>query len=179
MNTHQLRRVLVLDLDGTVRRSKRAATTKSGNDFISGPDDVELFHDAEDVIWEYKREHDALVVGVTNQGGVAHGFKTPAMCDAEVDATLRLFRRDPFTVVKTAYCDDRGKVEPWRHRSLLRKPGYGMLVLCEVELWELGVIVDWGNSLMVGDREDDKGCADSADIAFRWAHDFFGRPEPR
>jgi len=161
---------LCLDLDGTVRRSK------SGG-FISGPDDVELFPGVEAMIWRY-RDDGFLIFGITNQGGVAHGHKTELTNDAEIDATVRAFKRNPFHMIKSCYHDARGTVEPYCHRSLLRKPGYGMLALCEVEAFAQGFIIDWDMSIFVGDRPEDEECARSAGVEFRWAQEFFGR-EPR
>ena len=50
-----------------------------------------------------------------------------------------------------------------------------MLVLCEVEAQDLGYIVDWDNSIFVGDRDDDEFCALNAGIEFISAEDFFER----
>ncbi len=157
---------LCLDLDGTIRYSK------SGK-FISGPDDIALFEGVEEKIWQY-RHNGYLIFGITNQGGVAYGLKTPADNMAEIDATIALFNKNPFHIIKESYHHPNGKVEPYNHRSLLRKPDIGMLVLCEVEAWDKGYIVDWDNSLFVGDRPEDQACAEKAGIAFQWADTFFG-----
>ncbi len=161
---------LCLDLDGTVRYS-------ANGEFINSPDDVRLYPDVETRLWEY-RQRGYLVFGISNQGGVAHGLKTPQGNDAEIEAMFSLFERNPFHIVKCCYHDPRGKVAPWSHRSLLRKPGYGMLALCEVEAFQGGYIVDWNNSLMVGDRDEDRAMAENAQIDFKWAWEFFGREQP-
>lgn len=162
---------LCLDLDGTVR------TSASGVEFIDGPDDVVLFDDVEEKIWEY-RNKGFLIFGISNQAGVAFGYKTPADIQAELDSTLALFERDPFHIVKACYHHQGGDVEPYCHRSLLRKPDVGMLALCEVDAWNAGYIVDWGESLFVGDRPEDRECAGRAGIKFVWAWKFFGRTPP-
>lgn len=159
--------VLCLDLDGTVRYSK------SGK-FINGPEDIALFEGAEVKIWEY-RNNGYLIFGITNQGGVAYGYKTPKDNEAELDAMLALFNKDPFHIIKACYHHEQGTVEPYRHRSLLRKPDIGMLALCEVEAFEAGYIVDWENSIFVGDRPEDEQCARNAKIAFEWSDIFFER----
>jgi D-glycero-D-manno-heptose 1,7-bisphosphate phosphatase len=69
-------------------------------------------------------------------------------------------------------------VVPYNYRSLLRKPDIGMLALMEYELFDEGYIVDWDNSLFVGDRPEDQECAKRAGLSFHWAWDFFGRPNP-
>lgn len=158
---------LCLDLDGTVRFSAEG-------EFINKAEDVRLFPDAEMKIWEY-RDQGFLVFGISNQGGVAHGFKTAQGCNLEVEATFKQFKRNPFHIIKCCFHDERGKVEPYNHRSLLRKPDYGMLAICEVESFQAGYIVDWNNSLFVGDRSEDRDIANKAGIKFIPAEVFFGR----
>lgn len=158
---------LCLDLDGTVRYSK------SGK-FINGPEDIALFDGVEAKIWEY-RNNGYLIFGITNQGGVAYGYKTPMDNEAELDAMIALFNKDPFHIIKACYHHEKGTVEPYRHRSLLRKPDIGMLALCEYDAFEAGYIVDWENSIFVGDRPEDERCARNAKIEFKWSDIFFER----
>lgn len=159
--------VLCLDLDGTIRYSLNG-------DFINKPEDVALFPDVEIKIWEY-RDRGYLIFGVTNQGGVAYGFKTPQDNDAEIDATVQLFERNPFHAIQSCLHHAGGNQHPYNHRSLFRKPQIGMLVQCELDAWDAGIIVDWDKSLFVGDRPEDEECARNACIEFQWAKDFFGR----
>ena len=159
---------LCLDLDGTIRRSK------SGKPFIEGPEDIELFPDVEAKIMAY-RDDGWMIFGVSNQGGVAHGFKTSEQVMAELDATIALFKENPFHIVKLCYHDAAGSVFPYNKRSLLRKPSYGMLALMEAEAFDYGYLIDWDNSLFIGDRVEDAECAVSAGIPFKTADDFFER----
>lgn len=156
-----------LDLDGTVRYSRNG-------EFINKPEDVALFPDVEDVLWRY-RHQGFLIFGISNQGGVAFGHKTVIDNIREVEATVDAFFENPFHIIKTCLHHPAGTVEPYCHRSLLRKPEVGMLALCELEAWESGFIVDWDNSLFVGDRPEDEQCAKNAGISFRWANEFFER----
>ncbi|OIN55742.1 DUF6794 domain-containing protein [Arsenicibacter rosenii] len=169
---HKLAPALCLDLDGTVRRSK-----KDPKGFIQGPDDIELMPGIEARIFDYKQKG-FLVFGVSNQGGVAHGFKTPADVDREIVAMLELFTiAKPFDIVKTCFHMEGGTVEPFCHRSLFRKPDTGMLAFCELEAFNHGFIVDWDNSLFVGDRDEDRACAEKAGIDFMHIDDFL-KPLP-
>lgn len=161
---------LCLDLDGTVRYSKNG-------EFINKPEDVALFEGIEAKLWEY-RKNGYLIFGITNQGGVAYGFKTHQDHHRELEAMLDLFFENPFHIIKSCFHHPAGKVEPYNHRSLLRKPDIGMLALCEVEAFGAGYIVDWDNSLFVGDRPEDEQCAKNAGIAFFWADEFFQRKPP-
>lgn len=165
-----LKPALCLDFDGTIRYSL-------SGEFINKPEDVALFPDVEEKIWQY-RDEGYLICGITNQGGVAYGYKTPSDNDAEIDKTCSLFERNPFHIIKSCLHHPKGSHEPYNHRSLLRKPDVGMLCLCEVEAWEAGYIVDWDHSLFVGDRPEDMECAERAGIHFSWAWEFFGRPNP-
>lgn len=167
------KRILCLDLDGTVRRSK------SGKPFIKGPDDIEIIPGMYERIWKYNDEG-WLVIYVTNQGGVAYGFKTEERAIEEVETTLVLLEREDAKQGRFSPCweylicpfQEGGKEQEYSFRSLSRKPGYGMLVIAEQSLVEEGFIPDWDNSLFVGDRPEDEQCAKSAGIPFMWAHDF-------
>ncbi len=154
----EVRPAACFDLDGTVRRSKA-----DPNGFIRGPEDVELFEGVEEELWRW-REKGFLIFGVSNQGGVAFGHKTPAGAEAELAATLALFRRNPFHAAKLCYHMPGGFV-PYGVRSLLRKPDYGMLALMEAEIFAHRIVVDWDRSFVVGDREEDAELAERAELA--------------
>lgn len=161
---------LCLDLDGTIRYSK-------SGEFINRPEDVALFDGVEEKIWQYRNDG-YLIFGITNQGGVAYGFKTPLDSNAEIDTMIGLFKLgNPFHIIEACFHHEKGTQEPFNHRSLLRKPDIGMLALCEVEARRSGYIVDWDNSLFVGDRLEDEQCANNAGISFQWASEFFNRKD--
>ncbi len=119
----------------------------------------------EKLIWKY-RDNGYLIFGVSNQGGVAHGFRSTYEVNKEFDATLALFDKNPFQIIKYCFNDAKGRVEPYCYRSLLRKPDIGMLAMLEVEAFNQGYIVDWDNSIFVGDRPEDAACAANAGIQF-------------
>ncbi len=162
---HQVKPALCLDFDGTIRRSK------SGETFIKNFQDIELMPNIEKLIWRY-REMGYLILGISNQAGVAHGFKLPLEIENEMEATLKLFNQNPFHIVKFCYHDGKGTIEPYNHRSLLRKPDIGMLALMESEAWQNGYVVDWDKSLFVGDRPEDEECAKRAGIEFKHIDNF-------
>lgn len=161
---------LCLDLDGTIRYSRNGK-------FINKPADIALFPDVEAKLWEY-RDIGWLILGLSNQGGVAYGILSPTDEAVGLKTTFDLFERNPFHIVKSCYHHPKGKLEPYCHESLLRKPHIGMLALCEFEVFNLGWVIDWPGSLMVGDRDEDHLCALRAEIKFLWAWEFFGRPQP-
>lgn len=156
---------LVLDFDGTVRRNK------SGKSFIDSLDDIELMPGIEDIIWKY-RDAGYMILGISNQAGVAHGFKPPQVIMQEFDRTFALFKRNPFHTVRQCFNDSKGNVVPYNIRSLCRKPDIGMLALMEFDAQSKGVFINWDKSIFVGDREDDRKCAENAKIKFHWIDEF-------
>jgi len=87
---HKVKPALCLDFDGTIRRSK------SGETFINNAADIELMPGVEKLIWRY-REMGYVILGISNQAGVAHGRhvddREPA-CAHDVDrASPRAARR--------------------------------------------------------------------------------------
>lgn len=166
---------LFLDLDGTVRHSK-----KDPDGFIAGPDDIALYDDVMVMLRKFTREG-YLIFGITNQGGVAHGFKTVEQVEAENRRTAELTASEDepdglFHGIFYCPFDPKGRIEPFNRRSLSRKPGVGMLVQAEeFARGAFGVVIDYSRSLFVGDREEDRLCAQHAGIPFFWANDFFRR----
>lgn len=166
-----LKRALVLDLDGTIRYSK------SGKKFISGVEDVAVYADVEAKLWEY-RNNGYLILGATNQAGVAFGYRTVDQVVEEIKHMCEhLFKRDPFHGIVGSHSHPNATDPHWRAPSLVRKPHYGMLVILERNALKHGNYwIDWPNSLMVGDRHEDRQCAERAEVPFAWAWDFFNRP---
>jgi HAD superfamily hydrolase (TIGR01662 family) len=163
--SHIVKPALCLDFDGTIRRSK------NGNKFIKNTKDVELIPGVEEKIWKY-RDKDYLILGISNQAGVAHGFKLPMEIEGEMEATLELFGNNPFHIIKMCYHDQNGHIFPYNYRSLLRKPNYGMLAIMEYEAFNNGYVIDWDNSLFVGNRDEDQMCAESVGIGFQHISNF-------
>lgn len=161
---------LCLDFDGTIRRSK------SGKSFVKNFADIELMPGIEKLIWLY-RNMGYLIIGISNQGGVAHGFKLPIEIDHELETTLGLFASNPFHIVKMCYHMADGIIEPYKHRSLLRKPDIGMLAIMEWECFNAGFVIDWDNSLFVGDRPEDEECAKNAKVKFEHIDSFLVSPK--
>lgn len=167
------KRILCLDLDGTVRRSK------SDKIFIEGPEDIEIIPGMKERIWKYK-DAGWVVICVTNQGGVAMGFKTRETNLEELNMTAKLLLRDGESVIDLGFCCEghpQGSDPSRSFRSLSRKPYYGMLVQAELAICDrnFGGPPDWDNSLFIGDRPEDEECAKSAGIPFMWAHDFLNQ----
>ena len=168
---YKVQPALCLDFDGTIRFSKNGR-------IINHPEDVALFDGVEEKIWSYK-DKGYLVLGITNQGGVAYGFKTEAAWQEELAQTTGLFERNPFDHVAYSLLHPKGRVKPYNHRSLLRKPEIGMLAACELAMFQQGIVVDWDASIFVGDRPEDEECAKRAGLEFIHADTFFEREKSR
>lgn len=158
-------KLLLVDLDGTVRQ------TVSGKKFINTPLDQQLMPHVE------MRLDEAIVdgwtiIGVTNQGGVAAGFKSLEDAIAEQEETLRLAAQ----ISEIFFCPDAGQTcinvdrDGTQGRSTLdgdatdyRKPNPGMLLRAHKGQ-------KWERILMIGDRDEDELAAKAAQIEFMWAH---------
>lgn len=153
----------IADLDGTIRRS-------SSGEFINSPEDIALYDGVIEGLWRYRLDG-FLIFGVTNQGGVAYGHKTPDDHQAEMRrmeqlAAQQCARGWPFHQVKACFYMEGGSVEEFAFRSLCRKPYYGQLAVLEDEARANGYIIDWEQSIMVGDRDEDRQCAEAAGVEF-------------
>lgn len=158
-----VRPALCLDLDGTVRRSE------SGKTFISGIGDIEIMPGIKQLMYEY-HSHDFVIIGISNQGGVAHGFKTELEVAEEMEYMKTVL---PFHFLCWCVFMEGGKVIGFNKRSLCRKPNIGMLAVAEEKISsELGIMIDWDNSIFVGDRPEDQECAKNAGVKFHWIDDF-------
>lgn len=164
-------KILFLDLDGTVREPK------SGAKFINDPHDQNLIEGVKEAIAHYS-SREWLIIGITNQGGVAAGHKSIESAINEQKITLDLVPE----LALIYFCPDFEGLECWKvarnivggiSSSLVkqydisefgsfRKPGAGMIRLA------LG-IVNPSECWMIGDRPEDEQCAAAANINFMWA----------
>lgn len=164
--------LLAVDMDGAIRRSK------AGHQFVHGKEDVEIIPGVEEKLLECV-EGGWLVCLVTNQGGVAFGFRSAESMQEEIEYTLALFKQNPFHAVYACFHHPGGRDPIFARRTLQRKPDYGMLVLAERDAYmDYQVFIDWENSCVVGDREEDRQLAVNAGIRYCPPSVFFGRTRP-
>lgn len=154
--------VLYLDLDSTVRKGY----DELGR-FVNGPADVEVFPEAVTMMRRWK-DDGGRVVGVTNQGGIALGHVRE---DQVKDALRETQEQTGWLFDWIAFCSHHPSVEPcW-----CRKPGVGMLVESALRLGDLSdgrERYPLHLARMVGDRDEDQKCAETAGLAFQWAHEW-------
>jgi D-glycero-D-manno-heptose 1,7-bisphosphate phosphatase len=159
-------KILFLDLDGTVR------SPLSGAKFINDPHDQQLIEGVKEAIAHYTLEKWVLI-GVTNQGGVAAGHKS--LDDAKLEQKITL---DLVPELQCIYfCPDYPGLECWKvsrkntlhikqattaEMGSFRKPGAGIVNL-------VLQLLQPDDCWMIGDREEDACCAAGAGINFMWA----------
>lgn len=160
--------LLLVDLDGTIRESL------SGAQYFQHPQDQKITEGADIALSNYGE--DWVIVGITNQGGVAAGHKSIQQCIQEQQYTLELFPR----LREIYFCPDfEGKkcFRVTRHNvhnhsktkwsGQYRKPGAGMLKLAMVRHKYSSQ-----NTCYVGDRPEDEAAARRAGVSFQWAEDW-------
>lgn len=154
------KRVLYLDLDGTVRKG-----FDDLGRFVNGPEDVEIFDGVPELLAEYKRAG-WRIVACTNQGGVALGHVKVE------DVMLALKRTDElcgsaFDTIATCLHHPQAKQLENRH-CFCRKPRYGMVMMAsyQLSLRYPGEMYPADLALFVGDRPEDRECAGGAGIRF-------------
>lgn len=156
--------ILILGLHGVVRQ------TKDENDFVDLKD-IRLVEGIEEILWKYKNA--GWLVGViTNEGMVAHGTKTMAQVNAELQATVKAFDKNPLDFVRVCYNDPTGTVPGYNFKNLARKPYIGMLVAAENECFQKGFLIAWDASLYVGAQAEDQECAENAGVRFMYIDKF-------
>jgi HAD superfamily hydrolase (TIGR01662 family) len=158
---------IVLDFDGTVRHAR------PGEEFINGPDDVRLYSGVMEKLNWYK-SIGFLVLGLTNQGGVAWDYKSEEDVEREVARMKEICEERgqdwPFHDWYASYCMEGARNGRYSARSLGRKPMPGGLFLMERRVWQIKKCrVDWSKSFLVGDQMTDYECAKRAEIGFMHA----------
>lgn len=140
-------RALLLDYDGTLRR------TRSGAKYPTDPDDVEVLPGRAAVL-QRLRDEGVRLFGVSNQSGVSKGSLTDAMarqCFARTNALLGLD-------IEVAFCPHNpAPIACW-----CRKPMPG-LAIDFIERHKL----DPARTTMVGDMTTDRTFASRAGIGYR------------
>lgn len=161
--------IIFLDLDGTLRQ------TISGKTFINQPEDQKPIEGTQKAL-AYYQSKGFLLIGITNQGGVAAGHKTLESAIEEQRITLQLFPE----LAEIFFCPNWGEScyqlsrdnQPLEFSAPLsgdgtiiscRKPGHGMLTVAARSM------ADLSDCWMIGDRPEDQQCAEAAGVKFVWA----------
>jgi D-glycero-D-manno-heptose 1,7-bisphosphate phosphatase len=148
----------IFDVDGTLVR------TRSGKEFRDGAADWELLPGRREALAALKAGG-AKVGLASNQAEVAFGYLAEADVWREVNALAREVGADAVRVC--CFHPEAPRLE-YRRASAFRKPGPMML-------WSImeGLGVGKDHTLMVGDRDEDRGAAAAAGVDFMDAGEFF------
>ncbi len=155
--TANVKKGLLLDVDGTLRR------TKSGEIFPRDPDDVELLPNRREVLARWVADGYELFF-VSNQGGIASGSVTVAAAEAVFARTIELLG---LPVAEVAYCPHPAFPAGCFCRKPL--PGMGVALMHRHGLSREHVV-------MVGDMDSDADFARSLGARYVDAEAFFALP---
>lgn len=166
---------LLLDIDGTL------TGTKSGKPFKQSPDDILPLSGAQKAV-SYFANRGFKIYGITNQGGCStlnpatnKPYKTIKDTVSEMQNTLVLFPE----IESIYFCPSmnggnclmvkRGLSATIMNdfwEGLYRKPDIGMINEVQYLYNEGDYTINKQESLLVGDREEDKQCASNTGIPF-------------
>ena len=158
--------VLYLDLDGTVRQGKDDALGR----FVNGPEDVTVFPEAVERMAAWK-DGGGRIIGVSNQGGVALGL---VKYQQVAEAMIETQRQCDGLFDKIAFCVHHPNAKNLEMaRCWCRKPAPGLLIEAALDLaGRFNEYYPPYMAVMVGDRLEDRVCAERAGIDFVWAADW-------
>jgi histidinol-phosphate phosphatase family protein len=151
---HGSRKALLLDVDGTLRR------TLSGAIYPTDPADIELLPGRRECLAKWLAQGWVLCF-VSNQSGVASGSLTAQQADACFDRTIELLG---LPVLAVAYCPHTA----FPAGCFCRKPMPGMGVALARKHG-----LDLGQSIMVGDMQSDADFAAAIGARYLEAEHFF------
>lgn len=168
----KIRPVLFIDADWTIRKP-----LTDGETFIKDESDIQLIPGIKDKLTSYSNDYNIVII--SNQGGIAHGFKTEATVEKEFDVTVALLNEGLETpimdreLVFYSPFEESGKIPPLNNKSTTRKPNTGLATAAEIYLLSKHyTMIDWKKSVMVGDREEDAKFAKNLGIKFIHVNEF-------
>jgi HAD superfamily hydrolase (TIGR01662 family) len=152
------RRALILDYDGTLRTTREGAPP-----FPIVPDDVVVLPGRTEKLQAYV-DAGWLLLGVSNQSGIASGALTPEAARACFDRTNDLLGHD----IDVRWCPHpAGPIRCWCRKPM---PGLGVALIHEFGL-------DRSACLYVGDMTTDRTFAANVGMPFALADEFFATAE--
>lgn len=153
-------RVLYVDLDGTVRHG----ADERGGKFVNGPGDVVVFPEALAQLRQFK-QFGWRIIAVSNQGGIALGLVSFDDVAAAMAKTHELCGQ---VFDKIGWCQHHPDAkDPEMARCWCRKPRPGLAIECALNLArKTGEIYPPHMALFVGDRPEDRACADAMNVTF-------------
>lgn len=153
-------RLIIFDTDGTL------VTTRSGATFRQDASDWQWMPGRKEKLQVLRAQGVHLAIA-TNQGGVAFGYMLQADILHEL---VRMCKEGgiPKGGLYVCYHHPKASIAAYRYEDRRRKPGPGMLLDAMADFE-----ADPNETLMVGDRDEDREAASAAGCAFMWAANFF------
>lgn len=151
--------VLYCDIDGTIRWGK----DELGR-FVNTAEDVRVFDEVPELLWTYKTLG-WRIVGISNQGGIALGHMNMLDCFRAMTETQKQTR---MAFDKLAWCRHHPDAEdPEMAVCWCRKPKPGLVIESALELsLKTGEIYPPHLGMFVGDRPEDRQCAENLGLKF-------------
>lgn len=159
--------ILFVDLDGTIRHGKEELGR-----FVNRAADVKVFDGVPEVLALYKAAG-WRIVAISNQGGIALNLVTAEDC---AEAMLETYRQCGNVFDKMSYCSHHpDSPDPEYAICWCRKPRIGLLIIAALGLAEIyNEYYPPHLALFIGDRPEDKQCAENAGIEFMGAKTWRG-----
>jgi D-glycero-D-manno-heptose 1,7-bisphosphate phosphatase len=165
VSTERATPVLYVDIDGTIRWGK----DELGH-FVNTAEDVHIFDGVPELLRAY-RDAGWRIVGVSNQGGISLGHMTMADCAQAMAVTAA---KCGYVFDKLAWCQHHPAAkDPEFAVCWCRKPRIGLIVESAYAL--AGQHREYyppHMALFVGDRDEDRQCAENAGISFMEASEW-------
>jgi histidinol phosphatase-like enzyme len=158
---------LILDLNGTIR------VTKQGFGIPKTKEEIILNCDIESRIQQFKDSNFYIAI-LSNQSAVNKGLQTSEQMEEFFYYTLSLFKNpNLIDIAKFCISEEQNTEIPTNSiRSLNTKPNYGGLISIEQHAEFDGVMIDWSESLFIGNSDKDKFCARDAIILYTDIQEF-------
>lgn len=152
-------KVLYCDLDGTIRKGYDELVR-----FVNSENDVEIFEGVPEKLKAYK-DAGWRIVGITNQGGVSLGHLSFGNMQ---NAIYKTQRDSGYAFDKIMACIHHPEAkDPEFAVCWCRKPRIGNIVEAAITLGkEFDEYYPPHLALFIGDRSEDKECAENAGIKF-------------
>ena len=160
-------RLVILDVDGTLVRTRTGNQNRSAGPNFSAEQDWEWIPGRLEALLAFRAENaDVRFALATNQGGVGHGYHDEDRMREEIALVARALGDD--VMVNIAWGMTDAVIERYRHEDPLRKPAPGMLLAA---MSHFGI--EAPDTVMIGDRPADMAAARAAGCRFIWDTIFF------